>query len=492
MNLIEFYTSVLTGFGLSVDFEDLVFLDTGKGLAPVKIDSKQICLPTKDHLRDSPWDKYVPFHPICENSAKGEYPTLKWLRKQANYNLSKLIGELWAGLAIVANNKDLHSGMNPNQITMLKIAHEIDGKCVKALQTILSDKVTLSGNGRIIALTQKQGGNVEGETFKRFANVSFPITEQFEHEKDILGLELRKKDMKTIKGLFEYIFPNHEDINAFNFGSNESVAPYFHSLLGAYYNVAARIKELALDFDNLLPNALLFRSIDLEWIEHLSELNKYKGLVPSLDGNRFVENDSVEEKRVGFGSNLASKVTDFKADIPAVKTDTAYDTTVKASNDIAEPPKPLETKTNSEGPAVVEWNSRANRDRERERERSRDYYDRDDRDSRDSRNTREYRRPQPRLDAREQAKLDKEDQLDFIEDFYRATGYEPDRRDFDEYFEDYLSDGKRLHIRRESNTRDSRGRDDRDRGRDSYSRPGDRFYSGGGRSNSVDYSRNRR
>lgn len=490
MNLIEFYTSVLTGFGLSVSEDGLVYLPTNGELKPVKIDSKQICLPTKDKLRDSPWDVQVAFHPICENSAKGEYPTLKWLRKQANYNLTNLIGELWAGLSIVANNKDLHVSLNPNQCTMLRIAHEIDAKCVKHLQTILSEKVSLAGAGRLISLTQKQGGVIGGITYKRICNVSFPITEQFDNESNILGVDVRKKDMKTIKGLFEYILPNHEELEAFNYGSDEFVAPYFHSLLGAYQSVIARIKEVANDFDNVLTNAELFRNIDMNWADHFNELSKYKGLVPPLDGNRHVDSEveNTSEKRVGFGNKLADKVTEFKEPIkPEPIVNNGYVQPTKTT-----PSEPVETPSTK----VVEWSSSRSREIERERygarRDERESYRNDDRDRGRSRG-----RERP-LDARERAKQQLEAEADFADDFYEAVGYEANREDFEDFFENWLDTGMRAFadLRNErSRDRNYRSRnsrnDDRDRGRN-YERAGDRFYSRNSNSNSTTYRSNRR
>ena len=141
MDLIAFYTSVLTSFGLTVQntdkCESVVHLKVDGVDQPVKLSGKIICLPTYNNLRNPDWDTYVAFHPICENNAKGEYPTLKWLRKQANYNLTLLVGELWTGLMDIAVDKTRHSKLTPDQLDLLRACHEADSRSLSDLKKIV-------------------------------------------------------------------------------------------------------------------------------------------------------------------------------------------------------------------------------------------------------------------------------------------------------------------------------------------------------------------
>ncbi len=70
MDLIAFYTSVLTSFGLTVQntdkCESVVHLKVDGVDQPVKLSGKIICLPTYNNLRNPDWDTYVAFHPFVK------------------------------------------------------------------------------------------------------------------------------------------------------------------------------------------------------------------------------------------------------------------------------------------------------------------------------------------------------------------------------------------------------------------------------------------
>lgn len=283
--LLEFYEGVLVSAGLAVDDNGLVSYAIGGLNTPTTIKDKRLVLPTREFLKEGNWDDYIPFHPLSENIYRTESEVIKFLRNAINLRLMSSLTLLMADLVEIAADKDMHGQLIPKQSSLLTVLDKADAKTYEAFSKIIN-RVTPTGDRRIVSIYLKRGGKLRGEKYSRVGVVSFPITEEFDNEdtRTIYGVKLRVKDFQGFKNLMEYIIPDCDDLERYSYGSRSLEVPFFDSLLSAYVNVAEQINKKAKLFKKHLPN---FDDIyiPLDFASELDNISGYRGLIPTLEGN---------------------------------------------------------------------------------------------------------------------------------------------------------------------------------------------------------------
>jgi hypothetical protein len=335
MKRVDLYTSLLKSVSIVPDEEGRLY---GIGLLegekePILYEDKQFVLPTKTLLSKSiaETEDYLFFDPLTESVLRQESDSLKMLKGVMLQKLQLSINMLVANLIEVLRDDSKAALAKGNQTLLYRQGIRITTKTRSSFAKLQREGIRNGITNRVVSIFFKRGGVVNGDKYSRAAIVSFPILDAIDNNLDaIFGVEMSKKDKKAILDLYSFvIYGTTEELtlkerialddSEFSAGSDVKMAPYFQSLCFAYCNVARRINKLEKVYKSLYDpegkgKAMTKIKIDLDFEEHIQELNVYKkDPMPALAGNTGKERESekakVEGDSDGVDQAIASNAT---------------------------------------------------------------------------------------------------------------------------------------------------------------------------------------
>lgn len=316
MDLHEFNTRVLNSVGI-VDETGKGHLSrvVGEGTSPFTINGKRVVLPTAEHLRSS-GESTIIYHPLSENITRGESDMIKSLRDTIMYKLTITAVQLLGELGRVAATPSEHKRLDPASSKYLKQLSEMDERTYEFLQKVLL-RIAPEPEKRIISISLRKGQKADGVL--RSVKFKFPVLDSIlSEEPDLLGVKYpSKKARNTIRALFEIVLGNEEERAAYDYGSKNMAAPYFHALMTGYYNVATHLNTLIKQHKKLLgKDAAEALTIDLSWNEGMDNLPEMRRLVPPQEGNEGAIIVAEPKSKEELTEKVASRIAPVNRDRP--------------------------------------------------------------------------------------------------------------------------------------------------------------------------------
>ena len=288
--LLDFYKSVLKAVSIEevsngkLSDVDYTFSEDGsrqKEVSPQLIDGKRLVLPTQEFLKRPNWDECIPFHPYSENILKGESDIIKFLKRRMVVKLNVMTCDLLNVMMYIAQDPEVQRELSEEQAQYLTKV----------------DKATDSTYNRLISLLDEASNDILGiyltrldsskEGISRKATLTFPLYKAICDSTDtkVMGVDLKvKKNKELIKNLIEYIFPDIEDKDSWSVGSNATF-PYFDSLVSLFDKVSIRLSYLTRLYSDYTPKGDVEAVDNSGWVDMLSQMDKYKSVIPPLTGN---------------------------------------------------------------------------------------------------------------------------------------------------------------------------------------------------------------
>jgi hypothetical protein len=287
MNIIDLYKSILDCGNLSTDKDGFVSVKiTG---SPVLVGGKRLVLPTQNQLTSSDWNEKIRFHPLNENILRGESEIITKLRSVFNIRLNYTFAAIAQNLiAIVASTAEHHL-LNPEQSEMLSAISEVDETTLELFNKITIAAIKEAPDKAFINVFLKRGGTIAGKKYSRVGVVTFPLYEELKNADQELfhGIKLRVKDKLSIKQLYEYILPNLDKAESYNFGSDSNIAPFLHALMGTILGVGSKFNDILELFSKEIDDTemLLLASDWVDTFENLGEMLSQIRSIPMQQGN---------------------------------------------------------------------------------------------------------------------------------------------------------------------------------------------------------------
>ena len=278
--LVSFYGAILETAGLHI-VDGVVHQHLpDDGDVPVTVSKKTLVLPTDHWLGETDIQNIQYFHPISENVIRKESTVFKFLRRLVVINSTSVILELMQDLIHILSNKDTHSTLDPiTQLPLLRCAPEADKDFSEKFEKII-DKIDPTGETAFLSAVILRGKSLKDKDYTRIAKISFPLLHALENPEgnQVFGVKLRKKDISGLINLIYYILPDlKSDSEFYSTGSRSGVAPYLHALLSSYAKLIQAV--------NVVKRAFGKDEIALDWLDDLTNLADFKGLIPKLPGN---------------------------------------------------------------------------------------------------------------------------------------------------------------------------------------------------------------
>ena len=272
MELIEFYTALLSFAGVKVNENGSTYKLIKNEKYPVVIDNKSLFLPTKEALRDVT-DKCI-FHPLTESVNNTESKVIQYLSRSINARLNTAAAVLTNVLLSIVASPEMHKSLTPDQTSMLVMIGDADATTVNKLSSITTKAFSKEETCKLfVRQFLKHGGVLHDKRYRRISVVSFPFLDLME-KGEFESAKLRAKDKVAYNNLIKYLLPNSEVENYYSFGSQSHRAPYLHALYLGALRVASVFNEVAEDFkDNIPEDAYENCTFNTSWIEVMDDLD---------------------------------------------------------------------------------------------------------------------------------------------------------------------------------------------------------------------------
>lgn len=282
--LLDIYRSILKYSGLEADSDGLISAVIDGKKQPSLIDGVRMVLPTDHHLRTFMKNEKIVFHPFTENILRGESEVIQKLKLTINVKLNYTIATIGQSLLNLVASPEFHSRLNPEQMEIMTCIKDCDEKAVVNFIQVMINGSKTKVDRLFTNIYLKRGGTIHGKRYSRVGIVSFPFYEDLTNGK---VEKIRVKDADTYKQLFKFIFPNIDEADCYNYGSNSQVAPFLDALMKSSCNVASRLNDILLTYKDFIDNyeELMFDSDWIEAFENLDDLTSEIRKIPVQYGN---------------------------------------------------------------------------------------------------------------------------------------------------------------------------------------------------------------
>lgn len=281
--LRSFYSQTLESLDCYPNDEGMLTLKYGDAESPCMVGEKRLVMPTDQYLKAGDWTSVVPFHPLSEHLLRGESDVIHTLVNLVEFRSRAVLTTLMAKLMSIAADEQYHKNLKPRQADLLKAVPKANNKTIKAL-----DKLIRRSFSEFLKVYLKRDGTWHGKEYRRVAVVHSPVYDELINNEGthVAGVDLGSKAARhAIAELMEFILPELANTDTYSFGSAASVAPYFHSLMGAYGNLMTRLNEVIKKYKPHLTEADAMTT-DLHYLEDLDRIDQWKEVIPPLPGNQ--------------------------------------------------------------------------------------------------------------------------------------------------------------------------------------------------------------
>lgn len=290
MKILKIYEQIMDFCGLSV-VDDKVYVKTKDGKEPFLVDGKQLVIPTSNILRNFRSEEMIVFHPMSEDIIKGETSIITKLRYAINVRLNISTAILIQSLLNLVDSPEYHNKLTPEQTELLYVIKDLDDKTVKAFTSHMVKEVSEKEDRLFVSIYLKRAGTLGKEKYARVGVATFPFYHSL-----VTGekYKFRSKDIEAFKAIQEFIFPDIANDQAYSYGSDSDVAPYFDALMISSYKIASRLNELISLYSDYIdkPDSITF---DLEWYDGIKGMDNYKAEIRSIPVSSGLQAPSQEQ-----------------------------------------------------------------------------------------------------------------------------------------------------------------------------------------------------
>ena len=287
MTLIQIYEHIFQLAGWKADTNGVARIAVGDDNDPVMLDGKTIVLPTREHLANPEPDRKIIFHPLAEQSDRGESKIITKLKRSINVVMSMRFGELGKELLSIVADPAQQKRLNPAQMEVILGIREADAKTVSNWDNTIRKTLSSNVDKYFINVHLRRGGEYQGQSYARVALVVFPYYRELKSEKGGDVGSIRKKDHDTFMQVYRAILPEVDIPEAYNYGYSGAIAPFLFALLKSTKKIADRFNEIVDLFGDLLANGDVMRC-DVDWDSALHDTDKLSSLIrqiPMQEGN---------------------------------------------------------------------------------------------------------------------------------------------------------------------------------------------------------------
>lgn len=305
-----FYTNLLKDVGVRDNNSDGLLSYHREELGDdinVSIGGKRLALPTRANLKLGT-DKLIMFHPASEQLMSGPSPVLDAFREYVMLRVSEAAKAIAGASLLIATDVKLQKKVKGFGNEILKTLTNADEKMIETLDKVMSN-TGLSPDNRVYNIFLVSSGSKDKPRGLRTAKVSYPIMDDAfsDDPTEFFGVKMPRKtrDKPAIVGMLSIILGIEEGKNnqIDDYTSELREAPYFHSLLTAFYEISSHQNAIIKSLKTAVPQ-LTELEYEHGWVEEYEDfsnfIKKVGHAVPLLPGNAgkstSLEDDEEDDK----------------------------------------------------------------------------------------------------------------------------------------------------------------------------------------------------
>lgn len=291
--LNSFYEKLLNDVGIKDGGEGKLSVTKLDGvLSPVTVNGKRLTLPTRENLKSND-DGLIMFHPASEQLMSGPSPILDALREYI------MVRIYCTGIAIarsamaISLDTALQKKVRGPGNELMRALTSSDQKMSETLDNVL-DNIGLTPDDRMYNIFLVATGSKENPRGLRTSKVSFPILDDANSEDTTVFFNVKMprktKDKPCITALLAVILDvDLEGEHLKEYTSTLRQAPYFHSLITAFHDIATHQNKL-IESLSKADKSIGELAYTLDWEEEFDDfenfVKKVGHAVPLLPGNQ--------------------------------------------------------------------------------------------------------------------------------------------------------------------------------------------------------------
>lgn len=356
LNMLDVYDALLTTCGYIVDENGRVRKKFGKAL-PISIEiegeTRYLVLPTRENMTSPDVMNFVFFHPFQENLVRGESRVMSFVRRELNHSYGASVSALMSDIVAISSGTVNHSDLTVEQRKFISSIGKVDERFVKDFDKIINNLASRKSRNSPVYLSLRKGVNWNGKTHSRAAIWSSPLLEEVmtcieqvnkgtQATPKILGVSVRKGDLKTYENLCRAFFGNIDEKNHEFYSSSDATdAPYCEAFVRSLLTLPKRLNAISDMFytgkgmvhaKEVSKECHEVTHIDIAWLEELvketetgnftvRDWRKEYLLIPLQDGNEGVAAVTKEEvkqetpSRSKYGA-VTEQVSGHPASVP--------------------------------------------------------------------------------------------------------------------------------------------------------------------------------
>lgn len=304
-----FYENLLLDIGIvDVNKDGLLSYMRGENdSVNLTLEGKRLALPTRDNLK-SGGDNLIMFHPASEQLMSGPSPVLDALREYIMLRLSNTSQAIVGAAMAIAEDPKLQKKVKGAGNELMRPLTTVDDKLKDTLDKVF-DNTGMGPENRIYNIFLQASGSKENPRGLRTSKVSHPIMDDAFNDDPttFFGVKMPRKtrDKPAIVGVLSVLLDITETEGQIKeYTSTVRQAPYFHSLLTAFMEIAQHQNRYLKSLKSAQP-ALKDLEYNLGWKDEFEDFENFVKLVghsaPLLPGNagkKLVEDDDESEEDV--------------------------------------------------------------------------------------------------------------------------------------------------------------------------------------------------
>lgn len=330
LNMLDVYDALLTTCGYIVDENGRVRKKFGKAL-PISLEiegeTRYLVLPTRENMTSPDVMNFVFFHPFQENLVRGESRVMSAVRRELNHSYGASVSALMCDIVAISSGTVNHSDLTVEQRKFISSIGKVDERFVKDFDKIINNLASRKSRNSPVYLSLRKGVNWGGKTHSRAAIWSSPLLEEVmtcieqvnkgtQATPKILGVSVRKGDLKTYENLCRAFFGNIDEKNHEFYSSSDATdAPYCEAFVRSLLTLPRRLNSISDMFytgkgmvhaKEVSKECHEVTHIDIAWLEELvkesetgtftvRDWRKEYLLIPLQDGNEGVAAVTKEE-----------------------------------------------------------------------------------------------------------------------------------------------------------------------------------------------------
>lgn len=332
LNMLDVYDALLTTCGYIVDENGRVRKKFGKAL-PISLEiegeTRYLVLPTRENMTSPDVMNFVFFHPFQENLVRGESRVMSAVRRELNHSYGASVSALMCDIVAISSGTVNHSDLTVEQRKFISSIGKVDDRFVKDFDKIINNLASRKSRNSPVYLSLRKGVNWGGKTHSRAAIWSSPLLEEVmtcieqvnkgtQATPKILGVSVRKGDLKTYENLCRAFFGNIDEKNHEFYSSSDATdAPYCEAFVRSLLTLPKRLNDISNMFytgkgmvhaKEVSKECHEVTYIDIAWLEELvkesetgtftvRDWRKEYLLIPLQDGNEGVAAVTKEEAK---------------------------------------------------------------------------------------------------------------------------------------------------------------------------------------------------